>query len=202
VVLSEFTNGKNGNLMYLRVITPGNKFTSVASGQGEESTPCYGGLVKGVPDCGPIVRFENNRTYHVVLTYDDSDKQVSMAVSDKSLGRQVWGYFVKINDLLSGMKRIYLGSVGDNRDITNRYAEGYIDNVKLYTNEISPAGTPEPTVASPTRVQTTVTARTTKPTVKPTLAEPTETPSSPLSLWLIIAALGLLGIASAVRKNR
>jgi hypothetical protein len=199
IVLSEFTNGKNGKLMYLRVITPGSKLVSVASGQGEGDTPCYGGYKDGKPDCGPTVRFEDNKTYHVALKYDQAQKQVSMAVSEKNTGRQIWSYYVNTWEDLAGMNRIFLGSVGD-YGIMGRYASGYIDNVKLYTESTVTA-----TPTGVTSLQTTVPVTyTTRPTPRPTtmLPTPTPTPTSPPSPLFTLAALGVAGAVFCFKKIR
>ena len=200
VVVSEFRNGKGGNLMYLRVITPSSKLVTVASGQGEEDTPCYGGMKDGKPNCGPPVRFEDNKTYHVVLNYDDKLEQVSMSVSEKTTGRQVWSYYVSIVDSRHGMKRIFLGSVGDYGSMMSRSATGYIDNVKLTTESaVTSAPTNVATVPTTARV-TSTTRQTPKPTTPPPAATPT--PASPLSPLFTCAALGIAACALAYTIRR
>ena len=190
IVLSEFSNGKQGNLMYLRVITPGNKLVSVSSGQREEMTPTYG---------GPTVRFENNRTYHVVLKYEDEQKTVSMRVSEKTTGGEIWSYYVNIGTSLSGMNRIFLGSIGD-YGMMGRTAEGYIYNVRLSADvPVTPATTG--ITIQPTTPPVTFTTR---PTTRTTtgIPAPTPTPASPSSALIPSAALGITGIAFLCSKIR
>ncbi|WAC04617.1 MAG: hypothetical protein OS112_09155 [Methanoregula sp.] len=186
LVLSEFKNGKNGRLMYLRVITQSSKLLTVASGQGDEDTPCYGGMKLGQSNCGPMVRFEDNKTYHVVLNYNDLDQQVTMSVSEKTTGRQIWSYYLSTVDSLRGMNRIFLGSVGDYGSMMGRYATGYIDNVKLST-ETTVVTTPTVATSPPITPRVTITTR---PTTKPTTAVPaqTTTPESPVSPLILFAA--------------
>lgn len=192
VVLSEFTNGKNGKLMYLRVITPGNKLVSVASGQGDEMTPTYG---------GPTVRFEDNRTYHVVLRYEDEQKTVAMRVNEKTTGKEIWSYYLNIETSLTGMNRIYLGSVGDYRvPEGSRTAEGYIYNVRLSADvPVTPATTG--VTIQPTTAPVTFTTR---PTTRTTTGMPmsTPTPASPSSSLVPCAALGITGVAILCYKLR
>jgi hypothetical protein len=200
VVVSEFKNGKGGRLMYLRVITQGSKLVTVASGQGEEDTPCYGGLKEGLSNCGPTVRFEDNKTYHVVLNYDDKQNQVTMSVSEKTTGRQIWNYYVSTMDSLHGMNRIFLGSVGDYGSMMGRYATGYIDNVKLST-ESAVTTTPTNVASLPTTARVT---STTRQTPKPTTPLPaaTPTPASPPSPLFTLAALGITACALSYTIKR
>jgi hypothetical protein len=200
VVVSEFKNGKGGRLMYLRVITQGSKLVTVASGQGEEDSPCYGGLKDGKANCGPPVRFEDNKTYHVVLTYDDKLEQVTMSVSEKTTGMQIWSYYVSPIDSLHGMNRIFLGSVGDYGSMMGRYATGFIDNVKI-SRESSVTTTPINVATAPTTVRVTpITRQTPKPTT-PIPAE-TQTPASPPSPLFTFVALGITACALSYTIRR
>jgi hypothetical protein len=190
IVLSEFSNGKQGKLMYLRVITPSNKLVSVSSGQREEMTPPYG---------GPTVRFEDNRTYHVVLKYEDEQKTVSMRVSEKTTGREIWSYYLNIGTSLLGMNRIFLGSIGD-YGMMGRTAEGYIYNVRLSSDiPLTPVITEATNV--PTKAPVSFTTR---PTTRTTtgIPAPTQTPASPSSALIPCAALGITGIAFLCFKIR
>jgi len=184
VVLSEFMNGKNGRLMYLRVITTSNKLVSVASGQGDEMTPSYG---------GPMVRFEDNRTYHVVLRYVDEQNIITMRVNEKTTGKEIWSYFVNIGTSLTGMNRIFLGSIGDYRvPEGSRTAEGYITSVRLSSDVTVPSATTGGTI-QPTTVPVTLT---TLPTTKTTtgMPMPTPTPESPSSYLITCMAIGMTSV--------
>lgn len=189
IAISEFSNGKYGKLMYLRVITPNSKLVSVASGQGDELTPSYG---------GPTVRFEDNQTYHVILNYDDELNTVNMQVSDKNTGRQIWSYYVNFYGSLSGMDRLFLGSIGD-YGMMNKVAEGYIDNVKLYTKS-SVTITPTTVNTIPTIVSVTLTKRPT-PKLTTETPTPTPTPTSPSSPMFILIAIGITCAVFYSSKN-
>jgi hypothetical protein len=187
IAISEFSNGKNGKLMYLRVITPNSRLVSVASGQGDELTPSYG---------GPTVRFEDNQTYHVILDYNDELNTVNMQVSDKNTGRQIWSYYVNIYGSLSGMDRLFLGSIGDH-GMANNVAEGYIDNIKLYTKS-SVTTTPTPISTTPTILSVTLKKL---PTLELTTESPTPTPTSPSSPMFMLIAFGIAFAVFYSSKN-
>jgi hypothetical protein len=153
-------------------------------------TPGYG---------GPTVRFENNRTYHVVLKYEEKQKTVSMRVSEKTTGREIWSYYVNIGTSLSGMNRIFLGSIGD-YGMTGRTAEGYIYNVRLSADvPVTPATTG--ITIQPTTPPVTFTTRPTTGTTTG-IPAPAPTPASPSSALIPSAALGITVIAFLCPKIR
>jgi hypothetical protein len=181
IVLTQFTNAKFGQIMWLRLVTNGNKLTLVNS---QNADTAYK---------GPTVKYELNKTYHVAVTYEAKTRLLSMKVNEKTSGKDVWSYYVNVADDLHGMNRIFIGSVGD-YGMMGLYATGYIDNVRLTVP--APAATPTMTVQE--------TAITTRPTPIPTTAQqpigtvPTayaeDTPQSPSSAILPVAAFGIVGI--------
>jgi hypothetical protein len=186
-VLTEFTNAKFGQIMWLHLVTPGNKMMEVNSQKGDS-------LSSGPTAYdGPTVKFELNKTYHVTVDYNAEQKILTTKVNEKTSGKQVWSYFLNTVEDLRGMKRIYLGSIGDYGP-TSIYAKGYIDNVRLTTpgtvtatNAITAAATTATVVPTKTQAQ------------KPTATLPTPYPSaaptqSPLSAILVMAALGIAGV--------
>jgi hypothetical protein len=178
IALTEFANGKYGNLMWLRAVTTSNKLFEVSS-----QTFSY-----GETSGAKTVTFLDNKTYHVTVPYDDDRTMLTMRVVEKATGREIWGYFLNTHESLRGMNRIFIGAVGDYSN-TGPVAEGYIDNVKLSTQKIV---TTTPTLD--TTVETTVpVAITTRPTTKPTTMAPvqTPTPASPLSPVVPLVALGI-----------
>jgi hypothetical protein len=178
IALTEFTNGKYGRLMWIRAVTPSNKLYEVSS-----QAFSYGG------DTGAkTVNYQDNRTYHVTLEYDDTRMTLSMRVVEKATGKEIWGYFLTMYEPLRGMNRIFTGAVGDYADL-GPVAEGYIDNVRLSTEKTV---TITPTVE--TTVQTMAPVKpTTRPTIKPTTKAPTEIPTteSPVSPFVPVAAFGI-----------
>jgi hypothetical protein len=178
IALSEFTNGKYGRLMWLRAVTPGNKLFEVNS-----QAFSYGG------DTGArTVNFQDNKTYHVTLQYDDVRTVLTMRVVEKATGKEIWGYFLNTAEPLQGMNRIFTGAVGDYADL-GPVAEGYIDNVRLST-EKTVTITPSVVTTVPT---TAPVKQTTRPTTKPTTKAPAETPAtaSPVSPFIPVAAFGI-----------
>jgi hypothetical protein len=195
-VLTEFTNAKFGQIMWLHLVTPGNKMTEVNSQHGDS-------LSSGaVAYDGATVKYEINKTYHVTVDYNKAQRVVSMKVNEKTSGSSIWGYYITSAEDLSGMNRIYLGSIGD-YGMMNRYASGYIDNVRITVPEedtVTTAATASTTAAATTRP-------TAKPTTKTTAAEttpaiPATTPQSPLSGLTAVAALGITGLCCGLFLKR
>jgi hypothetical protein len=186
-VLTEFTNAKFGQIMWLHLVTPGNKMVEVNSQHGDS-------LSSGPAAYdGDTVKYELNKTYHVTVDYNADQKILTMKVNEKTSGSQVWSYYVNTVEDLRGMKRIYIGSIGDYGPMSI-YAKGYIDNVRL----TSPG-----TAIQTSAVTTSATAVTVVPaktlTQKPTATVPTPYPSaeptqSPLSVIPVMAALGVAGV--------
>ena len=196
-ILTEFTNAKFGQIMWLHMVTPGNKMVEVNSAHGDTLTS--GTIAYN----GPTVRYEVNKTYHVTVNYDNSTNILSMKVNDKMTGTEIWGYFINPIDPLYGMNRIYLGSIGDYGQMYI-FAEGYIDNVRLTTPSTA---TPVPTSAGTMAGTLTPAATpTTKPTLKPTLTVPTPYPTttqqSPSPGILAVAALGVAALYSGLLPGR
>jgi len=189
-VLTQFTNGKNGQIMWLHLVTPGSKLMEVSSQTSNEPS-AYS---------GPSVKYQLNTLYHVTVNYDNDRKTLSMKVNEKITGKEIWSYYLTIAENLNGMNRIYLGSKGD-YGVMNIYAQGYIDNVRLTQ--------PAAVTTSPTKV-TQVTSSTalltTKQATKQTTAVPTqipsETPSSPSTGILAIGALGISVIFSVLTGKK
>ncbi|MCK9580186.1 MAG: hypothetical protein M0Q92_07015 [Methanoregula sp.] len=187
MVLTQFTNAKFGQIMWLRLVTNSNKMVEVNS-QNSDSLSSGANAYEG-----PTVKYEINKTYHVTVNYDEENALLSMKVNEKTSGSDVWSYFVNAAEDLHGMDRIFLGSKGD-YGMMGIYAKGYIDNVRL-TVPVSTVATPTATVQ-----KTTITTR---PTPIPTTANPigtvpTEyaetTQQSPSSVILPIAAFSLVGL--------
>jgi len=181
-IVTEFTNAKYGKIMWLQVVTPANKILYINSQSGVTAYT------------GSTAKYEVNKTYHVGVAYNKEQNIISMKVSDKQTGQELWGYFIKLNDELKGMNRLWLGSIGD-YGAMNIYAQGYIDNVQL----TEPAGAvATPTEAAPAGVTTAATATPTKKapskTVPKTTVPATSPPAtqSPSSVLLPLAALGTI----------
>jgi hypothetical protein len=187
-VFSMFTNGKFDKIMWLHVVTVGAKQIEVNSQSDDELTS--GAFAYK----GPTVNFELNKTYHVVTSYDDSTNTITMRVSDKAGGKEIWSYFIKTVENMHDMNRIYLGSRGDYRAMYT-FASGYIDNVRL--TQPGPAVTPEETfVPVETSPTTQVTAR--KTLVMPTPLPTDTTAQSPMGVLPAIVALCVVGIFGAL----
>lgn len=186
-VITMFSNGKYGQIMWLHLVTTGSKQMEVNSkAEDEETSGSYAYK-------GPTVHYELNKTYHVTVDYHEELATLTMRVSDKASGKEIWGYFLKSAERIRGMNRIYLGSRGDyGGDYV--YASGYIDNVRL--TQPGPAVTPEQTFGSLTTPTPVVT---TKKTITMPTALPMDTPQSPTGALLAVLALGIVGTFGALR---
>jgi hypothetical protein len=187
-----FTNGKYGQILWLHLVTS-SKLMEVNSQHAavEMGPTAYN---------GPTVKYELNKTYHVTVKYEEVHKILSMTVSEKITGKEVWSYYLNTAENLNGMNRIYVGSKGDYGTM-NIYALGYIDNVRLTT--------PAVVTTTPTEVTqvTIVTTTPTKiPTAKQTIIGPTpyppDTPESPSAGILAIAALGIVGVVGVLGRMK
>jgi hypothetical protein len=186
-VLTQFTNAKFGKIMWLHLVTPGNKLVEVNSQKGD--------TLSSGPTAydGPTVKYEVNKTYHVTVNYDAENRLLSMKVNEKMTAKDIWSYYVNTGEDLHGMNRIYLGSKGD-YGMMGIYAQGYVDNVRLTAP--APASEPAATItAEVTSAQTRPTAKIT--TAKPVSPVPTAYPTatqSPSSALVPFAAIGIVGI--------
>ncbi len=179
-VLSIFENGKYGRLMELRVIDQNNHIHSAMS--------YYTSYCGSQKDC-ETKQFLDNTTYHVVMRYNDGLQNADLKVTEKATGEFLWGYFVQIGQDLHFLKRLAITTKGDY--VTGNYAEGYIDNVELYTFRPVP--------------QTTVTTvPTTPPTTIPTTVPPTTVPTTqaPTGVPVICSSLIIAGIIVLAVQGR
>ena len=197
-VVSMFTNAKYGQIMWLNMVSPGNKHEVVNS----QSAATEMG-----PDAykGPTAKYDLNKTYHVTVNYDDTTKVLSMKVKELQSGKDLWGYFIQCGENMKGLNRLYLGSKGD-YGVQNIYAQGYLDNVRLTVPSSGSAITETPSVTIPVTTAQIPVTPTKKPTPKLTVPTPypTTTPQSPSSGILPVVALGVCGAlccAMAMKKN-
>jgi hypothetical protein len=192
-VLSLFTNAKYGKIMWLHVVTNGNKIieTNSQHAANEMGTNAYN---------GPTANYDLNKTYHITLDYDNDRNVVSMKVAERVTGTVVWSYYVNTWENLRGMKKLYLGSKGDYGQM-NIYAVGYIDNVRLSV-PVKESITPTETIAS----SFTTAIQTPKPTTRQTTAlptpYPTDTAKSPSSVILAIGSIGVIAICSGLSRMK
>ena len=197
-VVSMFTNAKYGQIMWLNMVSPGNKHVVVNS----QSAATEMG-----PDAykGPTAKYDLNKAYHVTVNYDDNTKVLSMKVKELQSGKDIWGYFIQCGENMKGLNRLYLGSKGD-YGVQNIYAQGYLDNVRLTVPSSGSAITETPSVTIPVTTAQIPVTPTKKPTPKLTVPTPypTTTPQSPSSGILPVVALGVCGAlccVMAMKKN-
>lgn len=188
IVLNLFTNAKNGRIMWLHLVTNGNKQMQVNSKKGDT-------LTSGPTNYydGPTVKYELNKTYRVTTTYDAPGRLLTMKVTEKTSGVDIWNYFINTGEDLHGMNRIYLGSKGD-YGMMGIFAKGYIDNVRLTV----PAAVTETTAVTTTTAEPIKTNPTPLPsaarTAAPVTSAPPVTQESPVSAATPVIAIGIIGV--------
>ncbi|WP_292369599.1 hypothetical protein [Methanoregula sp. UBA64] len=187
-VITAFSNAKYGQIMTLRLITPSAKLMETTS-----DTSSYG---------GPTVKYAVNTPYHVRVAYDDDAEILTMTVTNKLTGTQLWSYFLSTKEPLKNMNRIYIGSVGDYGDgSTNKFATGWIDNIQLATTT-SASVTTTPVTSPPTTQPTFSLKPTTKPTtIIPLTSIPTPAKKSPGFGIAAIAGVGIIGALMVFRQE-
>ena len=197
-VVSMFTNAKYGRIMWLHLVSPGNKLVEVNS---------QSAAVEMGPDAykGPTAKYDLNKTYHVTVNYNDNTKILSMKVKELQSGTDIWGYFIQGGETMRGLNRIYVGSKGDYGPM-NIYAQGYIDNVRLTVPSAGSAVSETPRETIPVTTAPVPVTPTKKPSQMITVPTPypTGTPQSPLSGVLPVLALGICGALcylSAIKKH-
>lgn len=196
-VISMFTNAKYGQIMWLHLVTPGNKLEEVNSQSAavEMGTDAYK---------GPTTKYEINKSYHVTINYDDSTKVLSMKVRSPQAGTDIWSYFIQCGENLNGLNRIYLGAKGDYGQ-QNIFAQGYIDNVRLTVPSAGSAVVATPVNTLPVTTSPVAVTPTKKPTPKQTVPTPyptaTQSPSSGILPLVAIGICGTLCYIHAMKKN-
>jgi hypothetical protein len=187
-VLTEFTNAKYGQILWLHLVTPGNKMVEVNSQ--------YDDTISSGPTAyaGPTVNFALNKTYHVVVDYDADQEILTMTVNEKLSGNQIWSYYVNTGEDLYGMNRIYLGSIGDYGPL-GIYATGYLDNVRL-TAPVNVTAAPTGAVPASSPATTPFPTRTLIPKQTATLPTPYPSASPTESSLSVVPVMAAVGIAS------
>jgi hypothetical protein len=183
-VITAFTNTKDGLIMALHTVSQSAIQQDVTSAMSS-----YG---------GPTVTYQLNTTYHVKAVYNNDSNIVTETVTNKQTGQMLWSYYTTSQESLKGMNRIYLGNVGDYGTM-GLYAVGWVDNVQLTVPaQVTPVTpTPVPIITQPTyAVNQTITA---SPLVTYTPI-PTTTRKSPLSGFIAVAALGIIGALVVARS--
>ncbi len=179
LVLSEFFS-RSKLMMGLRTITQNGNLFEVTSEH--DSYP------------GETVTFQDNITYHVMITYSRELMTTDMKVIERQNSSRVWGYYLEIKKELEPMKRLMISSVGDYT--SGNSAIGYIDNVELYT--LRQVETTVPTIAPTT--PPTITA--TVPVTTFTTMMTTGTTRSAEAGWATVLAFVVVGVVCALAGTR
>ncbi|PWR72064.1 hypothetical protein [Methanospirillum lacunae] len=167
LLMVELANKKDGRLFYLKTVSKENSLNLIGSSPSTGSS-------------GSTVRFEDNTTYHVKLTYYAADSRASIVVQEQGSPDVIFTASAPVSGKMEDLTQLYLTSIGDGT--SGPQAEGYIDNIKL-TLPTSQAGvsaavtTAEETAdVTPAPVSTTTTARQTDEPTPVFTPGPTRTP--------------------------
>jgi hypothetical protein len=180
-VYTSFSNKKSVPSMWLRVISQNNNLYEIGS------------LNSAYP--GETRVFEDGVPYHVTVRYQKERRTVDIKVNEKTNNTPVWGYFMMIDQELYVMDRLAISSVGDYGNI-GKSAEGYVDNVDLYTyRDVLPNVTPT------TAETTTFPTLTTMETTPPTTPAPTTSKAAP-GPWIPLIASAILGLLAVAGRRR
>ncbi len=201
LLMVELANKKDGRLFYVKTVSKENALNLVGS------SPSTG-------SAGSTVRFEDNSTYHVKLTYYASDSRVSIVVQEPGSSGILFSTSAPVSGKIVDLSHLLLTAVGDGT--SGPQAEGYIDNIKLTRSESQPTTTPTQTITEvittvptldtnemvkaeePAPVLTISSSRTPFPT--PPTPAPTGTPKSGATPLVILPALAG-GVLLALRRN-
>ena len=157
LIMAELANKKDGRLFYLKTISQENALNVVGSSPSTGSS-------------GATVRYTDNTTYHIRLTYYAADNRASITVQEVGVPGTIFTSLAPVSGKMEDLSHLFLTSLGDG--VPGPQAEGYIDNITLTLPETQAAVSP---TSTPTEGPTTVSA-------VPTLAESIldETPAPPL----------------------
>jgi hypothetical protein len=181
-ISTDFSNRKSVPSMWLRVVSQNNNLHEIGS------------LSSAYP--GETKVFEDGIPYHVTVRYQKERRTVDIKISEMTNNTPVWGYFLTLDQELFIMDRLAISSVGDYGNI-GKSAEGFVDNIDLYTyREVVPNVTTPTT--EPTTFPTVTTGEPTPSlTPMPTTTRAAAGPEAPL---VASAVIGLLAIAGRRRK--
>jgi hypothetical protein len=172
-IYTEFSYRKNLPSMGLRVVTQNNNLYEIGS------------LSADYP--GETKVFEDGVPYHVTVRYQKERLITDIKINEKPNNTPVWGYFLNLDRELFFMDRLAISSVGDYGNI-GKSAEGYVDNIDLYTyREVVP------NVTAPTTEPTTFPTATTRETTLPVTPPPTTTRAA-VSPWVPLVASAISGL--------
>ena len=167
LLMAELANKKDGRLFYLKTVSKENSLNQVGSSQSAGSP-------------GATVRFEDNTTYHVKMTYYAADNRASIVVQQQGSPDVIFTASAPVSGKMEDLTYLYTTAIGDGT--SGPQAEGYIDNIKLTLSGSQAAVNPAATTSAQTTDETPApvsTKATTKPTDEPTQVftpGPTRTP--------------------------
>lgn len=203
LLMVELANKKDGRLFYLKTVSKENSLNLVGSSPSTGSS-------------GSTVRFEDNTTYHVKLTYYAADSRASIVVQQQGSPDVIFTASAPVSGKIEDLTHLYLTAIGDG--ISGPQAEGYIDNIKLTLfptpaeddendakNKVDETPVPviTPAIITPTDEPTLIftPGPTRTPFPLPPTPTPTQTPKSGLGFLVLLPALAG-GAILAMRKNR
>lgn len=155
LLMAELAYKKGGKLFYLKTVSKENALNLVGSSS-------------SIGGSGPAVRYEDNKQYHIKLTYYAADNRASITVQEAGKSGTIFTTTAPVSGRMEDLTHLFLTSLGDG--VPGPQAEGYIDNITLTLPKTQSAVSPTP---EPTESGSEVVA---KPTLAESIVEETETP--------------------------
>lgn len=200
LIMVELANKKDGKLFYLKTVSKENALHLVGS------SPSTG-------DGGSTIRYEDNKTYQVKVTYYATDNRASLVVKEAGSPDILFTTSAPVSGKIEDLNYIFLTALGDG--VPGPQAEGYIDNIRLTLPEsqaaVNPTDTETPVVTAAPTLDTGSLTLTPEPTPVYTVAPshtlfpspptPTPTPKSGSFPFFLIPALGG-GALIALRRRK
>ncbi|HWQ67312.1 MAG TPA: hypothetical protein VN372_10615 [Methanospirillum sp.] len=131
LVMAEMANKKSGRLFYLTTVSKENALNTIGS-------------IPGNVYPGPTVRYEDGTSYHIRLTYYDTDKRASITINEVGSSDVIFSTFTQVAGRMEDLTTLFLTALGDG--VPGPKAEGYIDNIILTLPESQAAVNPTVTV--------------------------------------------------------
>jgi len=202
LIMAELADKKDGRLFYLKTISKENALQLVGSSPSTGSS-------------GSTVRYIDNTTYHIRLTYYATDDRASITVQQVGEPGTLFTSLAPVSGRMEDLSHLFLTSLGDG--VSGPQAEGYIDNITLTlpasqasVSEATTTQTETPAVVSPApTLAQSILNETAAPPLKPAPAlnksrlppppTPTPTPKSGGLPTLLVPALA--GVAWMIARR-
>jgi hypothetical protein len=116
LLMVELADKKDGRLFYLKTVSKENVLNIVGSSPSTGSSDL-------------TVRYEDNSTYHIRLTYYEEDYHASITVHEAGSAKVLFSSIAPVAGKMEGLTHLFITALGDG--VPGPKAVGYIDNISL-----------------------------------------------------------------------